>query len=177
MATLKDIEHLTHHYANTRQVLTGRVQALQLQIDRLRAEHIKGIRAAVRDAADAHDKLRAAVEVEPALFSKPKTQTFHGVRVGYMKQRGKVVIENEAAVIGRIRKLLPKDQAELLVRVSESVHKPAVYDLVASDLKRLGIRIAADEDVVVIKPVDGEVDKLVSALLGEAEANAQEAAA
>lgn len=177
MATLADIEQHTRRYADARAVLTGRVQALQAQIERLRAEHINGIRAAVREAADAHDALRGLVEAHPECFTKPKTLTISGIRVGYMKQKGQVVIEDEAAVIGRIRKLLPADQAELLIRVRESVHKPAVYDLTAGDLKRLGITVTADEDAVVIKPVDGEVDKLVNALLADAERiEAEEAA-
>ncbi len=51
----------------------------------------------------------------------------------------------------------------------ESVDLNAVSDLTGADLKRLGIRIEADTEAVVIKPTDSEVDKLVEALLADAE--------
>lgn len=177
MTPIEQIEQQTRAYAEARARLSGRVQALQAEIGRLRAEHLNGIRAAVREAADAHDALHSLVEARPDCFLRPKTITIAGVRVGYMKQKGQVVIDDEAAVIGRIRKLLPDAQAELLIRTRESVHKPAVYDLTVTDLKRLGITVTDDADAVIIKPVDTEVDKLVNALLAEAERSATEVAA
>ena len=80
----------------------------------------------------------------------------------YLRQ---VTFADEAATINRIRQQLPTAQAELLIKRTEKVHKPGVYDLTAADLKRLGITIDADSDEVVIKPIDGEIDKLVDALL------------
>lgn len=165
MTDMTTIEQQTHAYAEARATLKGRVQALQMQIDRLRNEHINGIRAAVRQCADTHGSLKASLDEAAHLFEKPKTRTFAGVKVGFVKQRGKVEIADEEKTVKRIRALLPEEQAELLIRVRESVHKPAVYDLTAGDLKRLGIAITDDEEVLVIKPVDTEVDKLVDALL------------
>ncbi len=169
MTTLKDIEALTTEYAERREILTNIVADLQNRLSEVRRRMTPALRDALRACTDSHDHLRAALNAAPELFEKRKTLTIRGVRVGYMKQKGTVVIEDEAAVIARIRKLLPEEQAELLVRVRESVHKPAVYDLTTSDLKRLGITVTDSEDVPFIKPVDGEVDKLVSALLAEAE--------
>lgn len=163
------IEELTLYYASARQLLTQRVQQLQDELEAVKRKHLDGIRSSVNIVAGHHDQLRAALQEAPALFAKPRTRTLHGVKVGFTKQPGKVVIDDEEAVIKRIRKLLPDAQAELLIRVRASVHKPAVYDLTAGDLKRLGITVTNDEDAVVIKPVDGEVDRLVNALLAEAE--------
>ena len=94
-----------------------------------------------------------------------------------MKKRGKVVIDDESAVIARIRKLLPEEQAELLIRVRESVDRNAVCDLSAADLKRLGIRIADDEEVVIIKSVSSSLDRLVDALLKDTESREQKSVA
>ncbi len=174
---LETIQDLTDAYSTCRETLAGRVLALQDEMERVKRRHLPGIREAVGIAAAAHDELRAAIAEHPELFRKPKTRTFHVIRIGYMKQRGQVVIEDEEAVIKRIRAQLPHEQADLIIRVRESVHKPAVYDLTAADLKRLGITVTADEDVVVIKPVDGEIDKLINALLADAErVDAEEAA-
>jgi hypothetical protein len=176
MATMTEIEQLTRDYAEARSYLSGVVSRLQEELERVKHPALPLIREAVGKTSETHSKLYAAVEAAPELFTKPKTITIAGIRVGYMKQKGKVVIEDEEAVIARMRKLLPKDQVELLIRITESVHKPSVYDLSAGDLKRLGITITDDGEAVVIKPVDGEVDKLVNALLAEAENVAEKAA-
>lgn len=176
MTDMQQIEAQTRAYAEARSALTEHVRALQAEIDAARGRHIEAIRAAVRDCADQHDRLHAALSQAPHLFERPKTQTFSGVRVGWQKQRGKVEIPDEAKTIARIRAQLPTAQADLLIRVTERVHKPGVYDLTAADLRRLGITITDDTEIVTIKPVDGEVDKLVDALLAEVE-QPQEAAA
>lgn len=167
--TLTEIETLTRVYSEARAYLTGVVTALQADLERVKHPVLPVIRDAVGEVAEAHDALKAALEDAPELFAKPKTRTIHKVKVGYRKQTGKVEVADEEKTIKLIRKRLPADQAELLIRVRESVHKPAVYDLTAADLKRLGICIADDTDEVVIKPVDGDVDKLVNALLAEIE--------
>jgi len=166
---LQEIEKLAEYYANVRDELTGRVQLMQQQMQQVQAEHTPRIRQLVRLVARNHANLHAAIEKHPELFERPKTIVAHGVRFGYIKQRGKVEIEDEETTIARIRKVLPEEQAELLIRVRESVDKNAVADLVVSDLKRLGITITDDRDVVVIKSVDSEVEKLVAALLKDAE--------
>lgn len=177
MSTMAEIEKLTQEYAEARAYLAGVVTELQAELERVKHPVLPVIRKAVGKTGEAHAKLKAALEDSPKLFIKPKTRTIEGVRVGFMKQKGKMEISDEEKTIARIRKLLPKDQAELLIRVRESVHKQGVYDLTAADLKRLGISITDDEDVVVIKPVDKDVDKLVNALLAEIENNQEEQAA
>lgn len=174
MATLKEIEDLTTAFANERRRLARMVEALQADIDHMRREAMPQIRAAVAAAAGAQDRLNAAISDSASLFRRPRTLVIAGIRVGFTKQKGKVEIDDEPATIARIRKLLPVEQAELLIRVREAVHKPAVYDLIAADLKRLGIRVTDDTDAVVIKPTDDAVDKIVATLLDEA--TGQEAA-
>jgi hypothetical protein len=145
------------------------VRELNIAIAAVNNTRIAAIKTAVANASTAYDKLHAALEESPALFDKPKTRTMHGVKVGFAKQKGKVTFSDEEKTIQLIRQLLPKDQATLLIRVSEEVHKPAVYDLVAKDLKRLGITVGEDGDAVVIKPMTSDVDKLVNALLKKTE--------
>ncbi len=166
---LENIQKLADRYAATRNVLTEKVHLLQGEMEAVKRSKLTSIKKALAKAVEAHDQLHAAIEAHPELFSKPKTHTFTGIRVGYMKQKGKVTIPDEEDTIRRIREQLPKAQAELLISVKESVAKSGVADLTAKDLKRLGITVTADSDQVTIKPVDGSVDKLVNALLKEAE--------
>lgn len=174
---MQQIETLTATYATERDALAALVTEMNDAIEKVKRARLAAIKQAVQKARQAQADLKAAIEDGKSLFDKPRTRVLHGVKVGIIKQRGTVEFDDEAKVIARIRAKLPRDQAELLIRVRESVHKPAVYDLAVSDLKRLGIRISADCDAVVIKSVDSEVDKLVSALLAEAAQDVMEAAA
>jgi arsenate reductase-like glutaredoxin family protein len=174
---MQQIETLTAAYATERDELAVLVAEMNDAIEQVKRQRLAAIKQAVQKARQAQDELHAAIDEAPDLFKKPRTRTLHGVKVGLTKQKGSVEFDDEAKVIERIRAQLPKNQAELLIRVKESVHKPAVYDLAVADIKRLGIRITADCDAVVIKSVDSEVDKLVSALLSEAAQEAVEKAA
>lgn len=169
MSDLTQVQDCAMQYAREREQLADVVQTLQGEIEALQRRRLPAIRRRVGRAAEAKDRLRAAIEAVKDGFRRPRTQVFSGIRCGYAKQKGQVVIDDEPATIARMRKLLPADQSELLIRVKESVHKPGVYDLTAADLKRLGIRITDAGDAIVIKPTDGAVDKIVAALLKDAE--------
>ena len=169
--SMQEIEKEARAYAEARTLLAERVGDLQVEIDAAKRRRLRGIRGAVATAAAAHDRLRALVAANPDLFAKPRTRTLHGIRCGWMKRRGELVIDDVRGVIARIHKLLP-DQAELLVRTVESVNKAAVYELSVADCKRLGITITDDTDEVIVKPVGEDVDKIVDALLVGIEADA-----
>lgn len=167
MATLKDIEPLAARYGTARGELAVLVGELEGEVHVVRHKYVARIKRLVAAAKEAREKLSIAIGESKELFEKPRTRTLHGVKVGYRKAKGEITWDDEARVIARIRAQLPKDQVELLIRTTEAVHKPAVYDLVAADLKRLGIRIEGDGDEIVIKDATGEVDKLVEELLSE----------
>jgi len=167
--TLNDIDALAQAYRAERDKLASAVQVLETEVQALKRRELPTIKRALAGAAGAQDQLKAALEAAPELFEKPRTRVMHGIKVGFAKQKGCVSFDDEGAVIARIRKLLPADQSELLIRVRESVAKAAVYDLTTADLKRLGITVSDAGDALVIKPVDGEVDKLINALLKDTE--------
>ncbi len=168
MTPLSTIEAQALAYRQARDRLQSLVAALEADIQSLKLARMPRLREALATLADTESRLRADVGASPAeLWQKPRTRTFHGVKVGYAKQRGRVEFDDEAKVIERMRRLLPKDQAELLVRVREAVHKPAVYDLTAADLRRLGITVTADCDQIVVQDVAGELDRAIDALLAD----------
>lgn len=177
MTDLTDIDRLTEAYADTRATLSDRVAVLRAELDALTRRELPDIRAAQAAAQDARDKLRAAIEAAPELFAKPRTRTLHGVRVGWMTGKARVEVDDEADTIARIRRLLPEAQAELLIRVKESVDRNAVGDLTTADLKRLRIRVQPGAEAIVIKPQDGQLDKLIKALLPDMERIEEENAA
>jgi hypothetical protein len=164
---LAPVERATEAYASARDQLSELVRALQAGIDALKAEAIPEIRAAIRRATTQHDRLKALIESQPELFTRPRSQTFHGIRVGYQKSKGRLVIENPEQTIKLIRRHFP-EQADVLIATTESPVRTALNGIAAADLKKLGVTITGAGDAVLIKPVDDEIDKMVDALLDAA---------
>jgi hypothetical protein len=162
--TIEAINQRAEIYAKVHALLTEKVTALTAAQDALKREHLPGIKAGVRRAADAEDALRALVAEHPECFIRPKTRVLAGVKVGYQKGKGTLDYDDADAVVARIEKHLP-EQADVLIRLKKTPVKDALAQLPAADLRKLGITLAEAGDQVVIKPADSEVDKLVEALL------------
>lgn len=167
MSTLIDLERRAKSLANARAVLTGCVTALNDGIDALKRDAMPDIKAAVRGVADQHDKLKALIEENPELFTKPRTVVFHGIKFGYRKGTGGLEFEDEEQVVKLIRKHFP-DQFDVLVKTKETPVKTALSGLTVAELKKLGVTVEATDDVVTITATDSAVDKLVKALLKSA---------
>lgn len=167
MATLTEIESLCADFSAARAALEDLTEQLREERRKAVRNKIAHLRCLVVEVNVKQETLMAAVEASPELFERPRTRSFDGVKVGYRKSKGKVVIADEAKTIERIDKLLPTNQAELLVRVRKSVDKTAVVDLTAADLKRLGIAIEEDTDAPVVAFAKTDLDALVDALLAD----------
>ena len=163
------IEDGARGFARIRNQLALAATAAERDIQAARDKHAKKLRELLAVAADRQAALEAGIDAHRALFAKPKTRTVDGIRFGLRKQNGTVEIKDEERTIEKIRELLPEEQAELLIRVRESVDKNAVKDLQVRDLKRLGIEITQDTDVPVVKAVDKDVDKLITGALRDLE--------
>ena len=165
---LDKIEDQAREYATANAATLRLAADLKAAIAAICAAHVGKIKTAAQAAAVEREILMALLANAADLFAAPRRSlTVDGVRVGWKKERGKVVIADEAATVQRIRERLPEDQAELLIRRAEKVHKPGVYDLTAADLKRLGIQIEADSDAPFIKDIEVPIDKLVAGLMDE----------
>lgn len=101
--------------ASYRMELAAHLAQLRRRRQDVDREVMPMIRHFAQLAADSKTKLIAAVGAESQLFEKPRSQSVSGVRFGMVKQKGKVVIENEPVTIKRIKNLLPEEQAELLI--------------------------------------------------------------
>ncbi len=167
MTTIAEIEIRARKYSEAREAVKAIVAALNEAIDAIKRSELPKLRRAVRLATEHHDNLKALAESAHELFVKPKTLTFHGVRVGYMKGKGGIVFDDADAVVAAIQKQLP-DQAEALIRWIGKPLKEALNQLDVATLKKIGCRVEDTGDVLVIKPVDSAVDKMVDALLRDA---------
>lgn len=167
MPTLPEIEKKCALYATLRAELAAVVAALEDELLRVKRAQLPRIRQRVERARQERAELVALIEASLELFERPRTRVFSGVKVGLAKQRGSIDFDDEAAVIARIKRLLPEEQQELLITRTERLAKRVVYDLAAADLKRLGIVVKDDGDAVIVKDASSEIDRLVSALLQE----------
>lgn len=166
--TLQSIEILTRRYADARATLAERVAGLHEEMTAAKRRRLPGIKSAVATAKQMRDEIEGAIATMPREFERPRTRIFHGIKVGFRKAKGVLSWADPARVVELIKKHFP-DQAEVLIKTTETPVKDALALLPAGDLKKLGCSITDPDDQVVVAPVDGEVDKLVDALLKGAE--------
>lgn len=166
MTTLQEIEALTETYADRRDALAEMVESLELEIAAAKKIHLPAIRHAAYETAAAKDALAAALDDGKALFEKPRTRVFHGVKVGWAKAKGSIAWASAERVVSLIRKTLG-DAAEDYLIMTEKPNKTALATLDATTLRRLGVEVVHAGDERVIKPTAGDVDKLVDALLSD----------
>jgi hypothetical protein len=164
MTHMNQIELAAKKYADARARMTCIVAELETDMDVIKKAALPKLRRAVAAAAEHHDALKALVEAAPELFEKPKTATFHGIRLGYMKGKGKIEWDDADQVVRLIEKHYPL-QADVLITTTKKPAKDALNNLTAAELKKLGISIEDGGEAVFIKPVDSAVDKMVDALL------------
>jgi phage host-nuclease inhibitor protein Gam len=169
---MQRIEGAAKALATARDEVHSRLATLQADIDAAKRQRLPGLKKAIARMRDAHAELQSLVAAARQLFAKPKTRVLHGLKLGWVKQPGRVTIADEDATIARIRKRLP-DRFDEFVAVKYSVRKDAVSALPAEELKRLGIAIEADTESPVVKAVDDDVAKLVKALISDAEIEEQ----
>ena len=167
MTSLTEIELSTKSYADAREELTKVVNRVNQLQEKIHARYLRDIKRLLAKAAERQVKLAALIEGSPTLFTKPRTLIVHGIKIGFRKGKGGIEWDDDAQVVKLIKKLFP-EQADLLIHTEETPVKNALSELPAADLKRLGITVEDTGDVVVIKPVDSAVDKIVKALLKNA---------
>lgn len=164
MSTLNDIELRAKKYAEARERIGAIVTDLNEGIEAIKRAELPRLKKAIAAAAEHHDALKGLIEAAPELFRKPRTVTFHGLRLGYMKGKGGIVWDDSDAVVAAIQKHLP-EQAETLIRWTGKPLKEAINQLDVATLRKIGCRVVDTGEQVVIKPVDSAVDKMVDALL------------
>jgi hypothetical protein len=174
MTSLNDITSLTRLYADAREDLAGQLTKLNEKIEALKREHLPEIKRLVARTAEREDVLKHAIEGAPHLFEEPRTIIAHGIRVGLRKGAGSVEWDDAAKVVELIKKHFPA-QKDLLIKTTEKPKKKALLELSVADLKKIGCTAEETGDVVVIKPTDSQVEKLVTALLKDATEDEEEA--
>jgi hypothetical protein len=165
--TIEHIERLCLRFSAERERLHDRLTILEGELQTVKRRHLKEIKRCTAQAAQAESDLRAAIEDGPELFDKPKTQIFHGIKVGYRKGTGALDWEDDEELVRKIEKTFG-DLAEDYLIVKKKPRAEALEGCDAATLKRLGVQVGDDGEQVVIKPVETAIERLVKALLKDA---------
>lgn len=173
MATLAAIEAATKSYADRRGLLALKIERLNTKIEELKRLYLPAIKELAADTANAKTQLEALIDDSRDLFVKPRSIIISGIKVGLQKGKGGLEYGDESTVIRLIRKHFPADQQELLIKTTEKVVKKALGELDVATLKKIGVTVQGTGDEILIKAADSDVDKIVSALLGESAADDQ----
>ncbi len=157
------VEDNCRFYADARAELRAVMTAMQAEVREVGERFRDRMQAALDQAVNARALLESTVKREAALFGEPRTRQFHGVKVGFRKLPGKIVFDDEARVIARVRDQLPELEPAL-IQVEESVRKNAVIGLDAKQLAAIGVSLVDAGDELVLKAADTDLDKLIKAL-------------
>jgi len=165
MNDLLAVQNQTKKYSEAYFVLSDTITAMERDIDAIKKEYMPAIKSGVTKLRSAGDNLYNTIDQNQVAFDKPKTQTFYNIRVGLMKGKGKKEFDNDVTV-----KLIKKhltDQIDSLIKVEEKVIAKALEQLPASDLKKIAVEIVDSQDEIIMKPVDSEIQKIISKILSE----------
>ncbi|MDB4352283.1 hypothetical protein OAA60_02515 [Porticoccaceae bacterium] len=146
---------LNNRVIKLNQKLESVTQAAKPELDALTAQCIK-----------AHAKLHDTISQNEDLFEKPRTQTFSGIKVGYLAGRATFELDEEKTLA-----LIPKKLPELktvLIKTTSNLVSAALKNLDEKQLKVIGIKRVNGEDSVVLKATDSAVNKSVEAHLKQA---------
>ncbi len=158
------IDPLARQYADAQLALDALTNELKVEIDAAVRRRWPDLKRATARTAERYEALFAAVSEAQAAFDKPKTRILHGVRVGFRKQKGSIVVLNEENTCALIRKVLP-DQEQVLIATSDRVVMAALEPFDNDMLRKIGCKRVPGKDEAVAKLADTEIDKVVAALM------------
>lgn len=166
-AAILQVDTAARKYADSLDAVSRHLEAYNAELRLLRRKHLPGIKQAAGVEAQRKTELAAAIIDARASFEDPRTLVLHGIKVGFQKGKGRIVIEDDAKVIAAIRRTFAPSTAGKLIAVIERPIKDALAQLPAHELQRLGITVEDTGDQVVIRPAGTDVDKLVAKILEE----------
>ena len=169
--TIDQITLETQRLAAARLALLTTVQEYQDAQQTVKDRHWPRIQKLAHETAVQHGTLFNLIDHARGLFDDPRTIIVDGIKAGLAKGKGAVEFEDEVKVIALIEKKLSEEAGIALIKTEKSLRKGALKELPAADLARIGVTIEDAGDQVLIKPVDGDVEKIIKAIVKEASEN------
>lgn len=167
-----DLAAQTHrHDLDAVRELVGQLQA---DIDRVKQTYLGQIRAATARARASRQVLADAVVADPAALGGNKTIVLHDIRSGWRKDKDKLAIPSPDGTVAAIKEQLPA-MVTTLIKVSETPVAAAIARLDEAVMSKIGAFWQRGHDRLIVEPVDGDIDRLVAALIGDLPEAATEA--
>ena len=168
MNPLTTIETNCRHLAALRGQLRKEFEARQSAQNALDAAHNPAIRGLQEQCQTLRATLLGNLATCRDLFLKRKTQEFHGITVGFEKERDSLTLPPEEILADRIEKMLPADQSKALLDRSVKVIKNAFKKLPLEILQKLGCSVIKGGDKSIVRANDDDIEALVHKSLGSA---------
>jgi hypothetical protein len=163
---LTEIERLTREYAEARSALAATATQCATEMAAIKTSYLAQLREQSAIVLVKHKELSSLISKSKKQFVSPRSAVFHGIKVGIQKLIGSLKFDDEAKTVELIRKHLPS-LFDTLVTTKYTLNKDAIGTLKADELKKIGGSVTDSSDRVVIKPVQGDIEKIVKALLTE----------
>lgn len=160
----------------SRDALAAHLGELDQALTRIKREHLPGIRRHMAEVARADAEVRHAVESARARFAppSPRTRLYHGIKVGWEKGRGRMVISDAAATCALIRKHHREDW-DRYIAITETPIKGSIATLDTKALAAIGVHLEGAEDRMVLRDAIGEVDRIIDSMLAALRGDLEEA--
>lgn len=168
MPTISDLEKHARIYVLSTNALSVAMKEQETELNQIKEKYADRIKSAVTDVALNHEVLCDLVATSPDLFKKPKTMIVHGLRLGFIKRKGKLILSlSQDAIVAKLKTLFGLG-VDRYVKTTHKLKKGELSSLPADQLKKLGISVSATGDAVVVKFDESDSEKFVAALLAEA---------
>ena len=159
------MERCAKELATARQTLQSDLLQANQALMLVHAQHADKLRTGAKRVAELEEELLDYVDRSPDLFEKPQSMEFDGVRFGWRKGKGQIVLPKPVLamkrLIGRIRLKLTKRQQEAVLKVEVKVLKGPLGKLDGDTLKRLGIKIEGADLAPFVTYPESDFDKAV----------------
>lgn len=138
---MTNIETAASLLADAKRTLEVELQRADAKLAKVREECSDRLKAAATDVKSCEEDLLALVRHAPALFAKPQSVEFDGVKVGWRKSKGRLELPEHDALIKRIDDQLTPQQRKSVLKVKVSVLKGGLAKLSGEILKKLGVTL------------------------------------
>lgn len=164
--TIGIIESKAKSHSTARTALAEELDALREELNAVQKTRMRSIKLLAGKTAMTEAELYSAIECAGHLFTKPRTLTLHGIKVGFREGKGKIVFDDAETVVKLIKKFFA-DKTELLIHTAEAPNKDGLKILDEKELKSIGCRTEGLGDQVVLKPADDEIEKQIAGLINK----------
>lgn len=169
MANLEEIKTLANDFSSATDILTQLKKTVNNELESVKSKYFGKIKESAEKLMQRKLQLEEAIVSSRHLFNSPKTIILSGVRLGFQKEKDRIVWDDDEKVINLIEKKMAAELAQILIKTEKKPVKESLLKLGESELKKIGCRIEAGKDKVMIKTLDSEVDKFVNSLMKESD--------